>query len=96
MKSHMWFRPNNSHFPTSTIPTMRHGSGSAILWTGMCMALHYWETSQNLGNDRKGSMIESAKDLKLGRRLIFYQKNGHKSQYRDVRTSQRDFQSELM
>jgi hypothetical protein len=31
-KCYVWCKPNSSHHPENTIPTVKHGGGSIMLW----------------------------------------------------------------
>ncbi|GFT60526.1 transposable element Tc1 transposase [Trichonephila clavipes] len=38
----VWRKPNTSHHPKHTIPTVKHGGGSVMVWG--CMAARGWES----------------------------------------------------
>ena len=45
-KCYVWRKPNTSHHPENTIPTVKLGDGGIMLWR--CFAIgRDWETGQN-------------------------------------------------
>ena len=47
-KRHVWRKPGTSNQLANSIPTMKHGGGSIMLWG------RNWETSQDGGKDERG------------------------------------------
>jgi hypothetical protein len=48
-KCHVWRKPD-------TIPTVKHGGGSIMLWGWMFFSGRDWETSQDLGKDERSKV----------------------------------------
>ena len=79
-------KPNTSHHPENTIPTVKHGVGSIMLWG--CFSLAGTEKLVRIegmmGNSWKyreileGNLFQSSRDLRLGRRYTFQQDNDPK------------------
>ncbi|GFW15572.1 transposable element Tc1 transposase [Trichonephila clavipes] len=82
----VWRKPNTSHHPQHTIPTVKHGGGSVMVWG--CMAasgvgklvfidgiMHKMAYLNILQNNLK----ESADKLGLGSNFIFQQDNDPKN-----------------
>uniref|UniRef100_A0A8C4RQN3 Uncharacterized protein n=1 Tax=Erpetoichthys calabaricus TaxID=27687 RepID=A0A8C4RQN3_ERPCA len=83
---HVWRKPGTAHHQANTIPTVKHGGGSIMLWRcfsaagigrlvrikgKMTAAMHRHILDENL-------LQSSAKDLRLGRRFTFQQDNDPK------------------
>ncbi|KAG2456434.1 TCB1 transposase, partial [Polypterus senegalus] len=79
-RHHVWRKPGTAHHQANTIPTVKHGGGSIMLWG------RNWETSQDKGKMTAAkyrdildeNLLQSALDLRLGRRFIFQQDNDPK------------------
>ncbi len=79
-KRHVWRKPGTAHHLPNTIPTVKHGGGSIILWgcfsaagTGRLVRI---EGKMNAAMYR--DIIDENLDLRLGRRFIFQQDNDPK------------------
>ena len=84
-KCYVWRKPNTSHHPENTIPTVKHDGGSIMLWgcfssvgieklvriEGMMDGAKYREILE-------GSLFQSSIDLRLGRRFTFQPDNDPK------------------
>uniref|UniRef100_A0AAQ4PT98 Transposase Tc1-like domain-containing protein n=1 Tax=Gasterosteus aculeatus aculeatus TaxID=481459 RepID=A0AAQ4PT98_GASAC len=84
-KCHVWRKPGTAHHLANTIPTVKHGGGSIMLWgcfsAGGTGRLVRTEGKMNAAMYRDildENMLQSALDLRLGRRFIFQQDNDPK------------------
>ena len=84
-KRHVWRKPGTAHHLANTIPTVKHGGGSIMLWgcfsaagTGRLVRI---EGKMNAAMYREildENLLQSALDLRLGRRFTFQQDNDPK------------------
>uniref|UniRef100_A0AAQ5ZFC8 PLAC domain-containing protein n=1 Tax=Amphiprion ocellaris TaxID=80972 RepID=A0AAQ5ZFC8_AMPOC len=84
-KRYVWRKPGTAHHLPNTIPTVKHGGGSIMLWgcfsaagTGRLVAI---EGKMNVVKYRdilEENLFQSALDLRLGRRFTFQQDNDPK------------------
>ena len=84
-KRSLWRKPNTAHHPEPTIPTVNHGGGSIMLWgcfssagTGKLVRTEGKMDGAKYRAILEENLMESAKDLRLGRRFIFQQDNDPK------------------
>ncbi|KAK1801386.1 hypothetical protein P4O66_023067, partial [Electrophorus voltai] len=84
-KRHVWRKPGTAHNLANTIPTVKHGGGSIMLWGCFLVAgtvrLVRVEGKMNAAMYRdilEENLLQSALDLRLGRRFIFHQDNDPK------------------
>jgi hypothetical protein len=84
-KRYVWGKPNTSHRPENTIPTVKHGSGSIMLWgcfssagTGKLVRIEGMIDGAKYREILEGNLFQSSRDLKLGRRFTFQQDNDRK------------------
>ncbi|KAG2457260.1 TCB1 transposase, partial [Polypterus senegalus] len=84
-KRYVWKQPGTAHHLSNTVPTVKHGGDSIRLWgcfsaagTGRLVAI---EGKMNAAKNRDildKNLLQSAKDLRLGRRFTFQQDNDPK------------------
>ena len=81
----VWKKPGTGHHLASTIPTVKHGGGSIMLWECFSVAgtarlvRIEWKMNAAIYRDiLDKNLLESALDLRLGQRFIFQQDNGPK------------------
>ena len=49
-KCYIWWKWSTAHHSSNTIPPMKHGGGSIMLW-GMLFSGGHWETCKDRGNN---------------------------------------------
>ncbi|KAG2457325.1 TCB1 transposase, partial [Polypterus senegalus] len=82
---HVWRKPGTAHHQANTIPTVKHGGGSIMLWgcfsaagTGRIVMIKGKMTAAMYRDILKENLLQSALDLRLGRWFIFQQDNDPK------------------
>ncbi|KAG2459621.1 TCB1 transposase, partial [Polypterus senegalus] len=84
-RRHFWRKPGTTHHQANTIPTVKHGGGSIMLWrcfsaagTGRIVRIKGKMTAAMYRDILNENLLQSALDLRLGRRIIFQQDNDPK------------------
>ncbi|KAG2455418.1 TCB1 transposase, partial [Polypterus senegalus] len=84
-RRHVWRKPGTAHHQANTIPTVKHGGGSIMLWgcisvagTGRLVRIKGKMTAAMYRDILDENLLQSALDLRLGRRFIFQQDNDPK------------------
>ncbi|KAG2470135.1 TCB1 transposase, partial [Polypterus senegalus] len=79
-RRHVWRKPGTAHHQANTIPTVKHGGGSIMLWgcfsaagTGRLVRIKGKMTAAMYRDILVENLLQSALDLRLGRQLIFQQ-----------------------
>ncbi|KAG2456615.1 TCB1 transposase, partial [Polypterus senegalus] len=82
---HIWRKPGTAYHQVNTIPTVKHGGGSIMLWgcfsvagTGRLVRIKGKMTAAMYRDILDENLLQSALDLRLGRRFIFQQDNDPK------------------
>ena len=84
-KRYVWQKPSSAHYPSNTIPTMKHDGGSIMLWrcfstagTGRPARIEGTMNGAKYCEILQENLLQSAKDLRLRRRFTFQQDNDPK------------------
>ncbi|KAG2459909.1 TCB1 transposase, partial [Polypterus senegalus] len=84
-RCHVWRKPGTAHHQANTIPTVKHGGGSIMLWrwfsaagTGRLVRIKGKMTAAMYRDILDENLLQSTLDLRLGRRFIFQQDNNPK------------------
>ncbi|KAK3543117.1 hypothetical protein QTP70_011653 [Hemibagrus guttatus] len=79
VKHHVWRKPGNAHHLANTISTVKPGGGSIMLWgcfsaagTGRLVRIERKMNSAMYRDILDENLLQSAPDLRLGRRFIFH------------------------
>ncbi|KAG2457243.1 TC1A transposase, partial [Polypterus senegalus] len=84
-RQHVWRKPGTAHHQANTIPTVKHGGGSIMLWgcfsaagTGRLVRIKGKMTAAMYRDILDENLLQSALDLRLGQWFIFQQDNDPK------------------
>ena len=84
-KRYVWRKPGTAHHLPNTIPTVKHGGGSIMLCfffsaagTGRLVAIEGKMNAAKYRDILEENLLQSAQDLRLGRRFTFQQDNDPK------------------
>ncbi|XP_061627770.1 uncharacterized protein mxd4 isoform X1 [Phyllopteryx taeniolatus] len=84
-KWHVWRKPGTAHHLSNTVPTVKHGGGSIMLWmcfspagTGRLVAIEKKMNAAKYRDILDESLLQSAQNLRLGRRFTFKKDNDPK------------------
>ncbi len=84
-KRYVWKKPGTAHHLSNTVPTVKHGGGSIMLWgcfsaagTGRLVAIEGKMNAAKYRDILDENLLQSAQDLRLGRRFTFQQDHGPK------------------
>ncbi len=84
-KRYVWRKPGTAHHLSNTVPTVKHGGGSIMLWgcfsaagTGRLFAIEGKMNAAKYRDILDENLLQSAQDLRLGRRFTFQQDNDPK------------------
>ncbi len=84
-KLYVWRKPGTAHHLSNTVPTVKHGGGSIMLCgcfsaagTGRLVAIEGKMNAVKYRDILDENLLQSAQDLRLGRRFTFQQDNDPK------------------
>ncbi len=84
-KRYVWRKPCTAHCLSNTVPTVKQGGGSIMLWgcfsaagTGRLVAIEGKMNAAKYRDILDENLLQSAQDLRLGRRFTFQQDNDPK------------------
>ncbi len=75
-KRYVWRKPGTAHHLSNTVPKVKHGGGSIVLWgcfsaagTGWLVAIEGKMNAAKYRDILDENLLQSAQDLRLGRRF---------------------------
>ncbi len=84
-KRYVWRKPGTAHHLSNTVPTVKHGGDSIMLWgcfsaavTGQLVAIEGKMNAAKYRDILDENLLQSAQDFRLGRRFTFQQDNDPK------------------
>ena len=84
-KCYVWCKPNTTHHPVNSIPTVKYGDGSIMLWgcfsstgTNKLVRIEGTKDGAKYRGILDDNLLESAMNLKRGRTFTFQQANDPK------------------
>ncbi|KAL0159195.1 hypothetical protein M9458_042920, partial [Cirrhinus mrigala] len=84
-KRYVWRKPGTAHHLSNTVPAVKHGGGSIMLWgcfsaagTGRLVTIEGKMNAAKYRDILDENLLQSAQDLRLGRRFTFQQDNDPK------------------
>ena len=84
-KRYVWKKPSTARHPSNTIPTMKHGGGSIMLWgffsvarTGRYVRIEGAMNGAKYRQILEENPLQSTKDIAPQRRFVFQQDNDAK------------------
>ncbi len=84
-KRYVWRKPGTAHHLSNTVPTVKHGGGSIMLWgcfsaagTGRLVAIEGKMNAAKYRDILDENLLQSTQDLRMGRRFTFQQDNDPK------------------
>uniref|UniRef100_A0A9J8C0K3 Transposase n=1 Tax=Cyprinus carpio carpio TaxID=630221 RepID=A0A9J8C0K3_CYPCA len=84
-KRYVWRKPGTAHHLSNTVPKVKHGGSSIMLWgcfsaagTGRLVAIKGKMNAAKYRDILDENLLQSAQDLRLGRKFTFQQDNGPK------------------
>uniref|UniRef100_A0A8C4RFJ6 Transposase n=1 Tax=Erpetoichthys calabaricus TaxID=27687 RepID=A0A8C4RFJ6_ERPCA len=84
-RRHVWRKPGTAHHQANTIPIVKHGGGSIMLWgcfsaagTGRLVRINEKMTAAMYRDILDENLLQSTLDLRLGQQFIFQQDNDPK------------------
>ncbi len=85
-KRYVWRKPGTAHHLSNTVPTVKHGGGSIMLWgcfsaagTGRLVAIEGKMNAAKYRDILDENLLQSAQDLRLGWSFTFQQDNDPKN-----------------
>ena len=84
-KHYIWRKPNTAHHPKNTIPTVKYGGGSIMLWgcfssagTGALVRIEVNMDEAKYRKIPEENLLPSSRKLKLGQKFTFQHDNDPK------------------